>query len=193
MKRLAVITVGKTHSGKTTFANALEQKLNNSFVMDQDNHADFLNTYYRKLKPKQGPNLLKHGISKLVADYAKEYTDFHIIVSNSNRSKSGREYLLEEIYEKDKFIRILVHFDLSDHTLYERVQHSTRSTNVFRERHTTFEDVLKRQQAESDRPDIADPEEDEADYLFVIKDPDEVDHVIKKIVRMANGEPYDSI
>lgn len=44
MKRLVIITVGKTHSGKATFARALEKQLNNSFIMDQDNHAEFINT-----------------------------------------------------------------------------------------------------------------------------------------------------
>lgn len=41
MKRLVIITVGKTHSGKTTFARMLEKRLTNSIVMDQDNHAAF--------------------------------------------------------------------------------------------------------------------------------------------------------
>ena len=45
MKRLVVITVGKTHSGKSTFARDLERELENSFVLDQDNHAEFINTY----------------------------------------------------------------------------------------------------------------------------------------------------
>ncbi len=44
MKRLVIMTVGKTHSRKTTFARLLEQELGNSFVMDQDNHAEFINT-----------------------------------------------------------------------------------------------------------------------------------------------------
>ncbi|CAG9614046.1 hypothetical protein BACCIP111899_03273 [Bacillus rhizoplanae] len=52
MKRLVIITVGKTHSGKTTFARALEKELNNSSVMDQDNHAEFINTFYKNLQPK---------------------------------------------------------------------------------------------------------------------------------------------
>ena len=47
MKKLVIITVGKTHSGKTTFANDLVKQLNNSFVMDQDNQAEFINTYYK--------------------------------------------------------------------------------------------------------------------------------------------------
>ncbi len=49
MKRFVIITVGKTHSGKTTFAKALEKELPHSFVMDQDNQAEFINTHYEKI------------------------------------------------------------------------------------------------------------------------------------------------
>ena len=45
MTRLVILTVGKTHSGKTTFAKALEKELPNSVVIDQGNHAEFLQTY----------------------------------------------------------------------------------------------------------------------------------------------------
>ena len=58
---VVIITVGKTHSGKTTFARALEKQLNNTFVMDQDNHAEFINTNYKNLQPKKGSNTLKHS------------------------------------------------------------------------------------------------------------------------------------
>lgn len=188
MKRLVIMTVGKTHSGKTTFAKALEQKLENSVVMDQDNHAEFLNTYYKKLQPKQGPNTLKHALSQLIANYAIEHTDLHIIVSNSNRNQNGRLNLLENFYSKNKFVRILVHFDIPDEILFERVRKSKRNTNIFRGAYTTFEQVLMRQNAESSLEDIVDPEEGEADYLFVIKDNKEVDSVIKEIVRISQGE-----
>ncbi|EVT98089.1 hypothetical protein U365_13840, partial [Bacillus anthracis 9080-G] len=40
MKRFVIITVGKTHSGKTTFARELEKEFPHSFVMDQDNQAE---------------------------------------------------------------------------------------------------------------------------------------------------------
>jgi deoxyadenosine/deoxycytidine kinase len=185
MKRLVIITVGKTHSGKSTFARALEKELNNSFVMDQDNHAEFINTYYKKLQPKLGPNTLKHSISKLIVDYAKEHTDFHIIASSSNRTRKGRKYLLEEIYDKDEFVRILVHFDIPDEILHERVTHSHRSTNIFRGAYSNFEEVLIRQQVESLNEDVRDPEDGEADHLFVIKDNEEVDSVIKEIVHIS--------
>lgn len=105
MNKLAIITVGKTHSGKTTFAKALEKELLNSVVIDQDNHAEFLNTY----------------------------------------------------------------------------SESMRSTSILRTA-ITFDEVLSRQQAETNTGDIIAPSEDEADHLFVIKMPNEVPFVIREIV-----------
>jgi tRNA uridine 5-carbamoylmethylation protein Kti12 len=185
MKRLVIITVGKTHSGKTTFAKALENKLNNSFIMDQDNNAEFLNTYYKNLLPIQGPNILKHSISKVIINYAKEYTDFHIIASSANRTRKGRKYLLEEIYDKNEFVSILVHFDIPDEVLQKRVAKSQRSTNILRGAYSNFEEVLVSQQSGSMNKNVVDPEEGEADYLFVIRDNKEVDSVIKEIVHIA--------
>ncbi|KMY46547.1 CRISPR-associated protein Cas2 [Bacillus sp. FJAT-27916] len=186
MKRLVIITVGKTHSGKTTFAKALEKQLNNSFVMDQDNNAEFINSYYKILQPKRGPNTLKHSISKLIVDYAKENTHLHFIISNSNRSRSGRLFLLEELFNTDEFVRILVHFDIPDEVLEERITLSKRSTNIFRGAYSNFKDVLVKQQVESLKEDIVDPVEGEADHLFVIKNNEEVNQVIQNIVQIAN-------
>jgi hypothetical protein len=76
MKRLVIMTVGKTHSGKTTFAKALERQLHNSLVIDQDNHAEFINTYYKSLLPKQGPNTIKYAITQTIVDYAVNQTNF---------------------------------------------------------------------------------------------------------------------
>jgi len=185
MKRLVVITVGKTHSGKTTFARALEKQLKNSFVMDQDNHAEFLNTYYNNLIPKQGANILKHSISKLIVDYGKQHTDLHFILCNSNRSRKDRLYLLEEIFPPHEFFRILVHFDIPDEVLQSRVTQSERSTQIFRGANTSFEDVLIRQKAESLNEEVAEPIKGEADRLFVIKESLEADAVLKEIVRIA--------
>ena len=51
MRRLVIMTVGKTHSGKTTFAKELESVLQQAVVIDQDNHAEFINSHYKKLRP----------------------------------------------------------------------------------------------------------------------------------------------
>ncbi|RFB14755.1 ATP-binding protein [Bacillus sp. HNG] len=182
MKRLVIMTVGKTHSGKTTFARVLEKKLTKSIVMDQDNQAEFINTYYKNLQPKQGPNTLKHAISRLIVDYAIKNTDFHLIICNSNRYRKSRLYLLEELFTKNKFVRILVHFDIPDHVLLSRVTHSQRNTNIFRGA-STFKEVLARQQNE----DITDPVEGEADHLFIIREDEEVASVIQRILEISKN------
>ncbi|WP_417900201.1 AAA family ATPase [Bacillus haimaensis] len=182
MKRLMILTVGKTHSGKSTFARLLEKELNNSIVMDQDNHAEFINTYYRKMQPKQGPNTLKHAISRLIVDYAKEQTDSHLIICNSNRYKKGREYLLNELFPTEEFVRILVHFDIPDYVLQARVSQTERNTKIFRSA-STFEEVLRRQQTEV----VTDPTEGESEYFFVIRDSEEVKNVIQTIVEISHS------
>lgn len=185
MKKLVIITVGKTHSGKTTFAHALEKHLSSSIIIDQDNHAGFLNTFYKKLLPVQGPNTLKTSLSKLIVDYAKEHTDFHFIISNSNRSSKARKYLLEEVFPSEFFVRILVHFDISDDELHSRVKQSQRSTNIFRGSISNFEELLFKQQAESLGEDIVDPTVHEADHLFIIKNKGDIDNVMGNIVQIA--------
>ncbi|MED0987896.1 AAA family ATPase [Bacillus paramycoides] len=185
MKRLVIITVGKTHSGKTTFARELEKELPNSFVMDQDNQAEFINTYYEKLQPIEGPNTLKHRLSKFIVDYAKEFTNLHLIICNSNRSRNGRMYLLNELFRKEEYVRILIHFAIPDDVLYERVNRSKRNTNIFRGNYSSFKEVLNHQQDESLHEDVVDPVENEADYLFVIRNSKDVNSTIEEIVHLA--------
>jgi adenylate kinase family enzyme len=185
MKRLVIITVGKTHSGKTTFAKTLEHQLHNSLVIDQDNHAEFINTYYKTLLPKQGPNTIKYSITQTIVDYAVNQTNFHLILCNSNRSRKGRLDLLTHFLNKG-FVSILVNFDIPDHVLQARVAKTQRSTTVFRSA-STFEEVLIRQQAESHKGDVTAPIEGEADHFFVITNADEVQSVIRRIVIVAQS------
>jgi predicted kinase len=182
MNRFIIMTVGKTHSGKTTFAYQLEKKLENAVVVDQDLQAEFINTYYRKLLAKQGPNTIKYAVTKTIVDHAVEQTDCHLIISNSNRSKSGRQDLLDFFHSKG-FKSILVNFELPDHVLEERVATSSRSTIIFRSA-ATFEEVLVRQNVESNKGDATAPVEGEADHLFVIRNEVDVEGVILEIERI---------
>jgi predicted kinase len=175
------MTVGKTHSGKTTFARALEQELPNSLVIDQDNHAEFINAYYQNLRPKQGPNTFKYAITQAIVDYAVEQTNFHLVLCNSNTNRKGRVELLKHFHEMG-FNSILVHFDIPEHILRERIAESRRSKTIFRTA-STFEDVLMRQIAGG----IVEPTEDEADYLFKINDSDEVESIIHRLVNITQG------
>ncbi|MGF3103560.1 ATP-binding protein [Rossellomorea sp. DUT-2] len=185
MSRLVIVTVGKTHSGKSTFARSLEEQLPNSVVIDQDNHAEFINTFYRDLLPMEGPNTLKYAVSRTIVDYAMNETSLHLILCNSNLSRSGRLKLLEHFNQKG-LTTILVHLDIPERVLQARVANSERSTGIFRSA-TTFEEVLKRQQTDGYFKDVASPGEGEADYLYVIRHSDDLESVIGKIINVSHS------
>jgi adenylate kinase family enzyme len=179
MNRLVIITVGKTHSGKTTFAKTLEKELLNSVVIDQDNHAEFLHMNYQGLIPKQGQNKIKYALTQTIVDYAVNETNCHIILCNSNRIRKDRLKLLEHFRSRG-FTSIIVNFNISDNELTNRIVKSQRSTNILRTV-SSFNDVLLRQQNETNKDEVIAPIEGEADHLFVIKSADEVQSVIREI------------
>ena len=185
MKRFVIMTVGKTHSGKTTFAKALEKQLYNSLMIDQDNHAEFINTNYKTLLPKQGPNTIKYAITQTIVDYAVNQTDFHLILCNSNRSRKDRLDLLAH-FRTNGFTSILVDFDVPDDVLWARVTESQRSTTVIRSA-STFKEVLIRQQAELHNADVTAPIDGEADHLFVVRDTQDVQSIMRGIVKLAQS------
>ena len=183
MCRLVIMTVGKTHSGKTTFAKDLEKELPDSVVIDQDNHAEFLHAYYQTLLPKQGSNMIKYALTQTIVNYAVDETDSHLILCNSNRNRKGRLKLLEHFHNKG-FTRIIVIFDIPEHVLQERIAKNQRSTTILRTA-SNFKEVLSRQQDETDIGDVIAPIEGEAEHLFIINNADEVQSVIRKIVQLC--------
>jgi predicted kinase len=183
MNRLVVITVGKTHSGKTTFAKSLEAQLHNTVVIDQDNHAAFINTHYQSLRPKEGPNTLKYAVTQTIIDFAVDQTEFNLVLCNSNLARKGRSDLLD--YFRDKgFMRIIVYFDIPDDVLQARVAESRRSKEIFRSA-STFAEVLARQQSAAHKSEMAAPEADESDHFFVISCSEDVTATIGKIIGIA--------
>lgn len=185
MTRLVIMTVGKTHSGKTTFAKALEKKMPNTIVIDQDNHAEILQTYYPALVPQEGPNTLKYAFTQTIVDYAVSETNCHVILCNSNRNPKGRMNLLNYYHEKG-FASILVNFDVPDYLLEERIRGSQRSTDILRTV-SSFEEVLIQQQNETHKTDLVVPSKSEANHLFVIKNVNEVESIISNIIKISQN------
>ncbi|WP_063563251.1 ATP-binding protein [Paenibacillus sp. O199] len=179
MERLVVMTVGKTHSGKTTFAKELESVLQQAIVIDQDNHAEFINEHYKKLRPIEGPNTLKFSVTDAIVNYATEQSNFHIILSNSNLNKSGRAKVLRYFHNKE-FKSIIVYFDLPDDILKDRVIRTQRSKAIFRSA-SSFLEVLERQENLLE----IQPSKDEANYIFIIKDPNNTAEVIQQIIAIT--------
>lgn len=183
MNRVAVITVGKTHSGKTTFAKALERQLAGAIVVDQDNHAEILQTYYPALVPKAGANAIKYALTQTIVDHAVDQTDCHIILCNANRNQQGRLKLLD-FYRSKGFTTILVNFDIADDLLETRIDQAGRDTSILRTV-SSFKDVLKRQQMESVGNPGVTPAPNEADYLFNVTNEVEVEAAIFEITEIA--------
>jgi len=180
MNRIVVVTVGKTHSGKTTFAKQLELQLKNTVIIDQDNHASFINAYYKSLRPKEGPNTLKYAVTQTIVDYTVNQTDCHLVLCNSNLARNGRMDILD-YFRRKGFISILVYFNIPDDVLKARVTESQRSKDIFRSA-STFGDVLARQQ----KSEASVPEIGEADYLFVVsRNEEDVPMVIKKVTEIT--------
>ncbi|MFD1927251.1 AAA family ATPase [Sporosarcina siberiensis] len=185
MTRFVIITVGKTHSGKTTFAKSLEKRMSNSIVIDQDNHAEFLHAFYPGLLPKDGQNTIKHDLTQTIVQHAVNKTDGNIILCNSNRTRNGRLKLLD-FYRVNGFTSILVYFDIPTHILEERISKSQRSTLILRTV-STFEEVLTRQENEDKTKveQVNTPEKDEADYLFVVRNEIEVQSIMNQIITIT--------
>jgi len=184
VNRVAVITVGKTHSGKTTFAKALERQLANAIVVDQDNHAEILKTYYPALVPKEGANAIKYALTQTIVNHAVDQTDCHVISCNANRNRQGRLKLLD-FYRSKGFTTILVNFDMADELLETRIDQSGRDTSILRTV-SSFHDILKRQQAESiDNPGVT-PTPGEADYLIHVANEQQVEAAISDIIIIAS-------
>jgi len=180
MNKIVVVTVGKTHSGKTTFAKQLELQLKNTVIIDQDNHASFINAYYKSLCPKEGPNTLKYAVTQTIVDYTVNQTDCHLVLCNSNLARNGRMDVLD-YFRRKGFISILVYFNIPDDVLKARVTESQRSKDIFRSA-STFGDVLARQQ----KSEASVPEIGEADHLFVVsRNEEDVPMVIKKITEIT--------
>lgn len=184
MNRLAILTVGKTHSGKTSFAKKLETKMPNSLVIDQDAQAEFLHTYYEKMIPKKGPNDIKNKLTKLILDYAVDETSSHIILSNANRNYDNRKRLLDYFHEKG-FMTVLVHFAIPDVILKQRIADSDRNPAIIRSA-SSFEHVLASQQAEDKTETVLMPTSVEATHLYTVKNDEEIDSVIHQIIGASN-------
>lgn len=101
-----------------------------------------------------------------------------IILCNSNLIKSHRESLIDHFFPQNEFIRIFVYFHLSDDILYERIQASTRNTNIFRKESMTFEQVLLRQ------GHLEPPTVDEVDFIFDINESTDQISVIESIQKL---------
>ncbi|MDF2066530.1 AAA family ATPase [Bacillus sp. Cr_A10] len=181
--RFLIMTVGTTHSGKTTFANLLEKRLINSVVIDQDAQGEFLEKHYPSLLPEKGPKILKFALSQTIVDFAINKTDNHIILCNSNRQKQSRLNLIEK-FKKEGFQTLIVNFDLPLEILKDRIINSHRDTTILRNV-SNYDQVLDIQLKQTKIKGFIPPTEDEVDHLFTITNETDIKTVIEKIINLV--------
>ncbi|MFH0856533.1 MAG: ATP-binding protein [bacterium] len=185
-KKFVIMTVGKTHSGKTTFACRVNDFFPDSFVLDSDVISMFLRENFplihlSPINREIGHNFdfnkpqLQYGIFKTILSFSLK-NGFNAILSNSNTRKEARKDLI-------KFVRkygikvIMVYFNISEEILIERIKKANKSTAVLNSSKDFY--VLLEKQRKIFEP----PDKKEADYFFEIKDEEDISKVLKNIKR----------
>lgn len=180
MTRFCVMTIGKTHSGKSTFARNLEQMCKNCIVIDQDQQAQFLYDSYPKLIPENGENTIKYKLTETLVQYAVDHTEFHIVLCNSNLNEFNRNRLIQRFINSG-FRIIIVKFDLPIEVLESRMNEVRRDTSILRTVQT-FKDVLNSQKDYQLKKNV-----EHAYKEFYITNEIQVDAVLSELKNLLNG------
>ncbi len=133
-----IMFIGKTHSGKTTFAKELEEINHDVLVLEADPIALFMRENFPKLREMDDKEhsvkfknvSLKYKIFLLLLEFSMSF-DKTIILSNSNMYSSGRK-LIFNLAKKFNYKIIGVYFDFPEELLVSRIKKSKRTTKILR-------------------------------------------------------------
>ncbi len=179
-----IMTVGKTHSGKTTFGKKIASKVKNSCLLDSDEIAIFLKSKFYDLYTSDfiyGSNKLSDGyylkLKVLLDIYTHALkTNFPIISTSANSKKELRKMVVDSAREAGREV-ILVFFNWPEEVLRNRIEKSNRSKKclVVSE---DFGEVLNKQNKSFETP-----RKEETDYYFEINSEESYKKVLKEIIK----------
>ena len=186
--QFVIMTVGKTHSGKTTFGMELAKKIKKSCVLDADILSEFLKTTYpvlyqsdREKNSEKKTQWYYLKLSLMIEIFKKALKTDATIVStaaNSNKRIRGRGRLLaHRAWRK----LIMIYFNRPENILLERIKKSTRS-KVCLTHSKDFNDLLTNKQKKL----FEQPSSKEADLFFEINDDQSRKKVQKEIIALVN-------
>lgn len=182
--KILIMLIGKTHSGKTTFAKKIKNEVRDILILEADPITIFIKEHFPELKDNDDQ---KH--SELFKEVSLRYRTFllflefalslgrPIILSNSNMYINGRTMIFD-LCKKFNYKVIGVHLDLSEEILFNRTQDSNRSLNVLRTS-KDFNDLIINQ-----RNRMQPPESSEFDEFFNIKLEGEIVEVENKLKKL---------
>lgn len=167
-----IMTVGKTHAGKTTFGKKIANKINNFCLLDSDEIAEFLKDKYPLLYNQDhslNSNELVPGYYLKRAILLEVYkqalkTNLTIISTSANSTKKIRTKI-KGMLKKEGRKLIIIYFNVSEEVLMKRIGASNRSRKCLYYS-KDFVDLLVNKQGHR----FEAPDKREADYFFEIKD-----------------------
>ncbi|MEI6863939.1 MAG: AAA family ATPase [Candidatus Adlerbacteria bacterium] len=183
MSGLTLLTIGKTHSGKSTFAKEIATSIPNSVILETDTIALFLRSHYLSLhsldldhKGSFSDPSLKFLVYCTILEFALKQGS-NCILSNSNMYENGRKQVLD-IIKKYPGKTIGVYFNYPEEVLFERVKNSQRDTKVLSVSKDFNELIVK--QRERFQP----PNPSDFDYFFEVTNPDQLSEISKEIIEL---------
>lgn len=180
------MTVGKTHSGKTTFGKKLAQKIKNHILIDNDQITEFLKDEYSNLYNSdflENSNQLSPGFilkKELIAVILKNAfkTNLIVISTGANSTKKLRKNLSDLARKSGRKV-IIIYFNLDEKILLDRIDKGGRSKKCLYHS-KDFRDLLLNKQALR----FESASEKEADYFFEIKKVADTKEVFEKVLKL---------
>lgn len=182
---VVVMAVGKTHSGKSTFAQNLAQKLPNFLILNSDPIELFLKKNYPSFYGFDTTPTDNYSHQELRASILRTVLLFGLangldcILANANLTRETRRRTMK-VARKARAKVVIVYFNLLTDTLSDRIRVAKKSKSVLTES-KDFEILLKKQ-TRLFEPPIP----DESDYFIEINETTDTSKVIEKIKSFNN-------
>lgn len=176
--------IGKTHSGKTTFASEIKIKKPNVLILEADPIAVFMKEKFPELRETDDQEhngnfnniSLKYRTFLLFVEFAMSLGR-PIVLSNSNMWLKGRKLVLD-LSKKFDYKVVGVYFDFLEEVLFERAKISDRSLNVLRTS-KDFNDLIINQRTRMQPPHPA-----EFDTFFTANSQDDLKTIKENLIKM---------
>lgn len=179
--------VGKTHTGKSTFARRLAKEIPKTVVLETDPITIFLRENWPNLQLHENVNpyskipvstLRLRILIELLGTALKQ--SFNVVLANANLQKYTRTDLLKVAKKYPGYKTVLIFINLPDQVILSRVESAKKDARVLLVS-KDFSEVLAKQNTVIQRPDAS-----EADYFFEINDGSKEIDIIKKVKKLVS-------
>jgi len=188
--KYTIITIGKTHSGKTTFGKDIKQRFSDIIFFDADILGDFFKIHYPWMYNQELLPLNEEGmtagksleiVTRLEILEKASQTKYPLLISASHASSETRKTMLELAHTYNRNL-ILVFFNYSEEFLLERIKNSGRDRVSLTES-KTYENLLLNKQKQI----FETPTADEADIFFEITDNESLECTKQQILNLISS------